>query len=195
LKIQSPSKRFVSSSLTAASEAPSHAPEVASSLTAVPAELFDGGEIVILAIKPSMWRPVFDSAAWLVSCGLLAIMLIALGRTMPGLSLATSAQILLLIASARLAFAIMRWIPTWYVLTNRRVLQIQGVRAPRVSGCLLKEVQNTYVHYTVSDRMARLGTIAFVTNRRDEVSQVWQSIHDPEEVHAKIRRAIENALG
>lgn len=167
---------------------------MASSLTGVPAELFDGGEIVILAIKPSMWRPIFDSAAWLVSCGLLAIALVALGRTIPGLSLAMSIQIVLLIASVRLAFAVMRWIPTWYVLTNRRVLQIQGVRRPRVSGCLLTEVQNTYVHITLSDRMAGLGTIAFVTNRRDKVSQIWQSIHDPEEVHAKIRRAIENAL-
>ena len=192
--IESPPSRTGYVSLTAtASEAPPRA-AVASSIPEVLHDVFDGGEIVILAVKPSMWRPLFDSAPWVVTCTLLAGAMVGLGRTIPGLSIATTAQVILLAAVVRIAFAVVRWVPTWYVLTNRRILYIRGVRSPRVQACGLKDVRNTYLHVSITERMTGLGSISFATDDRVSVSQVWQSVHRPEEVHAEIRRAIGNAL-
>lgn len=192
--IKSPPSRTSSVSLTAtASEAPPRA-AVASPIPAALRDVFDGGEIVILAVKPSMWRPLFDSVPWVVTCTLLAGAMVGLGRTIPGLSITTSAQVILLAGLARIAFAVVRWVPAWYVLTNRRILYIRGVRSPRVHACGLKEVRNTYLHVSIAERVTGLGSISFATEDRVSVSQVWRSIHDPEAVHAKVRRAIENAL-
>jgi hypothetical protein len=44
------------------------------------------------------------------------------------------------------------------------------------------------------EKLARLGTITFVADHANRVTLRWQSIAGPAEVHAKIRRAIENAL-
>ncbi|MGB2987593.1 MAG: hypothetical protein WBE26_17140 [Phycisphaerae bacterium] len=193
--IQSPPKRPTSLSFSVtASEAPPRASRVAATLTTLPGSVLDGDEIVLLAIKPSMWRLLFDSAPWLVTCFLLAAVLVWLGTPLPGLSLTATAQVILLIGLARIGLAVVRWVPIWYVLTNRRVLDIRGVRTPRISACLLIEVRNTILQSSPTEKLTRLGTITFVTDPPDQASHVWQSIAEPDAVHTKIRRAIENAI-
>ncbi len=177
----------------AATDAPPRASKVRAAWTSLPGGVVDGGEIVILAIKPSMWRPVMDSTPWLVTCCTLAAALTWLVRPFPGLTLTGTSQVLLLLAFVRLGMAVIRWIPTWYVLTNRRIIDIRGVRAPQISSCPLSSISGTYLHSSTAERIARLGTITFDADQSDPVSYVWQSISQPEEVHAKIRRAIENA--
>ncbi len=179
----------------ATSEAPPRTSQAAATAwTALPGGVLDGGEIVLLATKPSMWRPVFDSAPWLVTCCLLAGVLTWLGKPLPGLSLTATAQVVLLVAFARVGLAVVRWVPRWYVLTNRRVIDIRGVRSPRIQACLLVEIRNTYLNSSAAEKLTRLGTITFVTDEANKVSRLWQSIAKPEEVHTKIRRAIENAI-
>jgi hypothetical protein len=160
----------------------------------MPRSVLDGGELVLLAIKPSMWRPFFDSAPLLVICCALAIGLTWLGRPLAGLSLAATAQIVLFVGLARVGVAVVRWVPTWYLLTNRRIIDVRGVRKPRITSCLLIDVRNTYVNSTAAERWTRLGTITFVVDHASAPAHIWQSIARHEEVHAKIRRAIENAI-
>jgi hypothetical protein len=176
------------------SDAPSRVADVAARWTMLPGGLIDGGEIVVLAIKPSLWRPVFDSAAGLVISVLLAVVLTMLGVPLPGLSATTTAQLVLLIGFTGLGLAIVRWTTTWHVLTNRRIIDIHGVRTPRIAACLLVHVRNTYLHASVAEKVARLGTVTFVTDEADRLPHLWRSIAHPDEVHAKIRRAIENAI-
>ena len=177
-----------------ASEAPPRVADHVLPWATLPGGVVDGGEIVLLAIKPSLWRPVFDSAPWLVTSALLAIALTWLGTPVPGLSLALTAQVVLLVGLGRLGVAVVRWVPTWYVLTNRRTLYIHGVRTPKVISCLLVKVRNTYLRRSVVERTAGLGSIIFVTDRSGESPQVWRSIPKPDEVHRRIRRAIEQAI-
>jgi len=176
------------------SDAPSRASEVTARWTTLPGGLIDGGEIVVLAIKPSLWRPVFDTAAWLAASAVLAVVLITLGIPLPGLSVTTTAQLVLLIGFTGLGLAVVRWTTTWHVLTNRRIIDIHGVRTPRIAACLLVNVRNTYLHTSVAEKVTRLGTITFVTDEVDRLPHLWRSIAHPEEVHTKIRRAIENAI-
>lgn len=186
-----PRKRYAHRFAAAATEArPS---EPAATWVAVPGGVVDGGEIILLAIKPSMWRPVFDSMPWMVVCTGLAIALTWLQRPLPGLSLATTAQVFLLLALARLAWAVVRWVPTWYLMTNRRLIEVHGVRAPRIRSCPLLEVRDTFVHVSVSERITGLGTITLITREDARSSHVWRSIHQVDEVHDAISRAIQNA--
>lgn len=176
------------------SDAPSHVSDVTARWATLPGGLIDGGEIVVLAIKPSLWRPVFDSAVWLAACAAFAVMFTVTDIPLPGFSSATSAQLVLLIGFAGLGVSVVRWTTTWHVLTNRRIIDIHGVRTPRIAACLLIHVRNTYLHASVPEKVTRLGTITFVTDEPDRPPHVWRSIARADEVHAKVRRAIENAI-
>ncbi len=178
----------------AAAESPPRGAEAPVSWAALPGGVIDGGEIVILAIKPSMWRPAIEAAPWLAVVTIGALLIAALRTPLPGLSPTSSAQLILLVGFARLGLAIARWIPTWHVLTNRRIIDIHGVRAPVIISCPLVEIRNTYVRSGAMDKLLRVGTIIFV--RRDEYDppRIWPSIPKPEEVHVEIRRAIEHAI-
>jgi len=178
----------------AMSEAPAGVSAVTSRWTSVPGGVVDGGEIVLLATKPSLWRPVLDSSAWLVTCVLLAATLLVSGKTLPGLSATTTAQVILLIGIVRLAVAVVHWITKWHLLTNRRIIDVHGVRAPQIRSCLLIHVRNTYLRISPVEKLLTLGTVLFVTDEPEHRPHLWQSVPYAEEVHAKIRRAIENAL-
>ena len=176
------------------SESPARASEVASRWTTVPRGVVDGGEIVLMAVKPSLWRPILESSAWLVTCTLLATTLLVLGRPLPGLALSTSAQVVMLVAALRFAVAVIRWVTMWHLLTNRRIIDVSGVRSPIIRSCLLVHLRNTYLRPSTIEKSLGLGTILLVTDEPEHRPHVWQSIPHPEETHAKVRRAIEGAL-
>ncbi len=190
-----PCRRTVEPSFSAAtSEAPPRAADLTSTWTSLPGGVVDGSELVLLAIKPSMWRPILESAPWLVMCGLVALIVAWGNRPLPGLSVAMTAQVVMLVAFSRLGVAVVRWVPAWYVLTNRRAIEIRGVRAPRISALLLQHVRNTYLQSSPGEKLARLGTVTFVTDVPDQATQRWQSVSRPEQVHVVIRRAIEQSI-
>lgn len=179
-------------SAVSSGEAPSRTSAIA--WATVPGHVVDGGEIVLLAVKPSMWRPLFDSAGWLMVTGAIALALLWTERSFGSLSPVATAQLVMMIGLIRMGAAVARWIPTWYLLTNRRVIHVHGVRTPRIHDRALLEIRNTYLQATPAERVCRLGTIRFVPDPPDSGVLYWQSIAQPEEVHRKIRRAIENAL-
>lgn len=192
--IETASKPRKPLAFAAASEAPPTVGEAALPWAVLPGGVVDGGEIVILAIKPSMWKPVFESATWLVAACLLAAVLTKLGRPIPGLSLVSTAQLILLIGFARLGLAIFRWVPTWQVLTNRRIIDIHGVRAPEATSWMLIDIRNTYLRPSHAERLLGLGSILFVSKHDGEPPRAWRCIAKAEEVHARVRRAIEQAI-
>jgi len=175
-------------------DAPPRISKAAVAWHALPQDVLDGGEIVILAIKPSMCRPLLDSWPWILTAGVLAVLTTAWHATIPGLSIIATAQVILLVAACRLAVAVVRWIPTWYVLTNRRVLTVHGVRAPRFTAFRLTDVGHTYLRCTPFERLTRVGTVILVSKSNESMVQVWRSIAHSAEVHARIRRAIEDVL-
>ncbi len=177
----------------AADAPPAHAELGAVGLT-IPSGLIDGGEVVLMAIKPSMWQPLLTSAPWWVTSLALAIAVSVLGAPLPGLSLAMTVQAILLIGAARFGLALVRWIPRWHLLTNRRVMDIRGVRRPRVSALLLVDIRNTYLTREPLDRLLSIGSITMVTEREHDTPRVWRWVADPDLVHDKIRRAIRDAI-
>ncbi len=169
---------------------------IAAVFSGFPGSVIDGGEIVLLAIKPSLWRPVFTSAPWLIASVLLAIVVARVGRPIPGLSLSATVQVVLFVGLIRLAWAAAHWLPRWHVLTNRRVLDIRGVRAPVVTAIPLIRIRNTYLRRNLPEQLVGVGTILFVTgvSESESISHFWRTIPAPDDVHGRIRRAIENAI-
>lgn len=166
----------------------------AQSWTELPGGVVDGGEIILLAIKPSMWRPAVASCVWVAAACMGAALIAWFEQPLPGLSVTASAQATMLVGAAPLTLAILRWIATWYVLTNRRVLTVEGLRSPNIRACLLVDLRNTYLHAEPAERLLGLGTITLVSNRPGDRPQVWRTLSRPGEVHARIRRAIEQAI-
>lgn len=183
------------SELTATmSDTPSRAQEVNAPWAQVPGGLIHGGEIVLLWVKPSIWRPLLDSGPWLLAAAFFAALLTLGNLSVSGLGTALSAQIVVTVGLARLGVAVLRWVPTWYLLTNLRVLSVRGVRSPSVTSRGLLEIRNTYVHATAFEKCGGIASIAFVTDHPNELPLVWHSVPNAAEIHQRIRRAIENAI-
>jgi len=175
----------------AAVDAPSAAAPATADKVAVPADLLDGGEVVILAIKPSLWTVLFSSFQWLLG----GAVIVAFGRWFaPGwIANAVLVQSVLAVIALRAGFAVMQWVSRVYVLTNRRVMRIRGVFRADVFACPLVKVINTGIAVAPHEALTRLGTIWFNTGQ-DTVDGSWYHTARPHEVHAQIRRAIERAL-
>lgn len=179
---------------TASGEPVTQTAKPATDWSHLPGGVVDGGELILLAIKPSLWRPLFESALWIAACGVLAFAVLRAGRPIPGFSMSATVQLIIFVGFLRLGWAISRWIPRWFVLTNRRIMDIEGIREPRIWSCPLIETRNTYLNANLIEKITGLGTITVVTEHGNQPPRFWQSIAKPEEVHAAMRRAIENAI-
>lgn len=162
---------------------------------AVAEDFMSGGEVVILAVKPSMWRMVFESAPWLVTSGVLAIVVLSMGAPLAGVSAKLTAQFILLAGLARLGVALMRWVPSWHLLTNRRIMDIRGVRTPHVSSLFLTDIAEMEASASLPEGMVSTGSVAFVPEMDDQTPRVWRTIPDHLDVHDRVRRAIREARG
>jgi hypothetical protein len=174
----------------AVSEAPTAPAPVA---RAVAEDFMSGGEVVILAVKPSMWRMVFDSAPWLATSVALAVLVLSIGTPLAGVSTSLAAQFVLLAGLGRLGVAVLRWVPSWHLLTNRRIMDIRGVRTPRVSSLFLTDIADTDTSATLPEKIVSTGSVAFIPELADQAPRVWRSIPNHLEVHERVRRAIREA--
>ncbi len=156
-------------------------------------DILDGGEIVLFALKPSMWYLVLVSARWLA--GAAVIILLA-----PFVFQARSAtaeiltQAALFVTAFRLIFALLQWSSCLYVLTNRRVMCYRGVIRVSLFDSPLVHVRNTYVNASPVERICKVGSIGFSLQGREKVDVWWEQVGDHHAVHERIRRAIEKAL-
>jgi uncharacterized membrane protein YdbT with pleckstrin-like domain len=155
---------------------------------ALPEQLLDGGELIVFAIKPSLWFIVLASAKWLAAA--LVIWVAARAALSSTLALPLM-QLAAAVAIARMAWATMQWSTRLYVLTNRRVMRIRGVFNVQVFECPLSRIENTELLLSLGERLVRAGTIYFSTASGD--SSVWRTVARPLEVHERLREAIRRA--
>jgi hypothetical protein len=199
-------RALVSSGLTAyqrayvsgptCTEATEATPKVITNAALVPEHLLDGGEIVIFAIKPSLWFIVFASSRWLI--GMVLVTLLAgwlrggIERLLP-VNAMFFVNVALLLGAARVVFAMLQWASCLYVLTNRRIMRLSGVMNVDVFECSLMKIQNTFLTLAWYERLTRLGTISFATAGTGGVEASWHHVNDPLEIHERVRSAIHEA--
>ena len=170
-----------------------HAKPVAAAAELLPAHLLDGGEIVILAVKPSLWFVVFKSARWLFAMTALILLAGRIAEYVPYMTEMMIMQTAMALAVTRVAFAGLQWASRLYVLTNRRIMRMAGIVNIDLFECPLSKIQNTYLTLAWYERLIGLGTIAFATAGTGGVEASWRHVNNPLEMHERVRSAIHRA--
>jgi hypothetical protein len=155
--------------------------------------LLDGGELVLLAIKPSLWFVLFDAARWVAVGALLVLMSLSPSLEVAGMPRMAVAQIGLVLIAARLGVASLRWVSRFYILTNRRIMRLRGVFRPDILSCPLLAIQSTSVSVGPHEKVTKLGTLRFEARDFSGADLDWYNIPKHDEVHSRVRRAIERA--
>ena len=178
----------------ATAEAPVQEPAVTAAHLPLPVELLDGGEVIILALKPSRWFILFDAFKWIVA-GLIVVAGASwAGGRLEWISYPALLQATLLVITGRVGVALLRWVSRFYVLTDRRALHLYGVLRTRVVDLALTEITHTRVIKGWHERLVGVGSIGFAAAQVTAHDPTWYHIAKPDEVHAQLRRAIERAL-
>jgi len=179
-----------------ASGATAPAPTVSTLVGVVPERLLDEGEVVVLAIKPSLWFILFHSVKRIA----VVIMAVAIlpylpGDLLGGTTVRTLCQIGTILVAGQLVVSFLQWLSRLYVLTNRRVMRIRGVFNIDVFEAPLTRIQNTFITLAIQERLLALGTIQFATAGTGSVEASWVNINRPLEVHEIVRKAVHQAQG
>jgi hypothetical protein len=163
-------------------------------LTVVPARLLDGGEVVILAVKPSAWfcllvsLPVLLTAAAFTAAGYLA------ARVWSGPLQPTAIALFWAgVSIVRLVVAYLQWLARLYVLTNRRVLRVSGLFREAVHTCLLRHVARAEVSVSPAERVLGVGSLSFQSSDPAARQAHWAHINYPAEVQQIVAEAISRA--
>ena len=157
----------------------------------VPEGLLDGDEIVLLAVKPSLWFILLRSGSWLIGCVVLAGLTWWLGRHGFGADVARlGLQTAVAIALVRVSVAMFQWASRLYVLTNRRVMRIKGVLHVNVFECPLTKIQNTHLSFSLPQRLLWIGSIDMETAGTLGGGATWEHLSQPTLVHTRLRNAI-----
>jgi uncharacterized membrane protein YdbT with pleckstrin-like domain len=160
----------------------------------LPSDLLSDDEVVLFAIKPSIWTVAFLSFRTTVVAVAIAA---AAAVFAPALHIAgLTTHIVELCAAAilaRIGFAFLQWLSRSYVLTDKRVIRIRGVFTIDIFQCALAKIQNTFLRLTLPQRVLGLGNIAFTTAGTGSVEAVWRHCKNPLDVHQKLIRVINAA--
>jgi len=170
-------------------------PKTISAADLVPVHLLDGGEVVLFAIKPSLWFILFASVRWLVVLGAVVLLAPYLSWLAGRPSVALIDKTAVVLAAARVGFAILEWASRLYILTNRRVMRIRGVFNVNLFECSLLKIENTDVTLSWFERLFGLGTVSFATAGTGPYQTSWACVAHPLEVHEQVRAAINRARG
>ena len=155
-------------------------------------KFLEGGEAIIFAIRPSLWFLPLVSAPVALGVTVLAIAVHLAGPVLGGgvppyaLAMLWAAVVL-----GRLFAAGIQWMGRLYVLTNRRVITVQGLARFQVRQCPLGKVLGVDLSTGPGEKLLGLGTLLFRQADRTESVRPWTCLAQPE----KVRREIEQAIG
>ena len=109
----------------------------------VPAQLLDGGETVLLAIKPSLWFIAFNSVRWILILSLVVVGVLWMSPGWQPVEPRLLIQAAIGVMVLRLAVASLQWVSRLYVLTNRRMMRFHGVLKAAIFQIPLTHIDTT----------------------------------------------------
>lgn len=158
--------------------------------------LLNGSEIIILAIKPSLWFVLLVSAR---VCSLLLAVCIAAWIAGNAGWLGAQTQLIIGIAlagiSMRLAFGLLQWQSRAYILTNIRVLRIHGILRVEMFQCHLLRLKDVALTASPAEKLFGLGTIGLSAESDSALAASWLNVRHPEQVKKQILDAIDALKG
>lgn len=93
----------------------------------------------------------------------------------------------------RLVWVFMDWRSRRFTLTDRRIARAWGVFSRGRAELPLRNVQDVVMHRSLGERVLGLGSIGVVGAGGGGVG--WVHVADPEDIFARVRRAIDQAAG
>ena len=159
----------------------------------VPANLLTGGELVILAIKPSGWFVLITSLPILISAAAVSIIAYIVGIYQRNSPTETVLCLCAAVGFIRIIIACWQWIGRTYVLTNRRMITVRGVVRIRISAVKLANISRAILTEHIAERITGTGSIYCLTDTKGTPALLWNTISRPVEVHEIIQSAIEHA--
>jgi hypothetical protein len=149
------------------------------------------GEIVLLALKPSLWFILLSSLRFIAAVLILALAAIAWegSRHREWYYI----QAALFLVAGRIMWAVLAWMGRLYVLTDLRIIRLSGVFRVEIFDCALRKVAKTQVVATVKERITATGSIEITPEDESCPPGVWQTISKPHEAHELITRTIQKA--
>lgn len=168
--------------------------------TLLPADLLNGGEVILLLLKPSPLYIVLGALRPLLTIAVITAICVSLNQFSLRISgdwalrLPLSSRDILLagfgIFGIRLFWQLLEWLSRIYVLTDQRVIRVRGVLTVSVFQAPLSQLQQTDMIFTVRERLFGLGTLAFSTAGTAAREAYWVMIAKPLEVHQAVLEAI-----
>ena len=160
--------------------------------TMLPAELLQGGEIIVLLIKPSPWSILIRSARPLAVLATVIACLLWLRNFSYITALARRDLMFLGMAGGLLYvfWQFLEWLSRVYVLTDRRVIRVKGVVRVQVFEAPLRQIQHTETIFSLPERLMGLGTITFATAGTGGVEAAWEMIASPLETHQTVVKTL-----
>jgi hypothetical protein len=163
----------------------------AAQTAAIPKDLVEEDEVIILLLRPSILYVPLSSLGGLVVIALVTFALAWMARMwQPGWSDTSAFLLGLGLAALRLGWQLLEWGSRIYVLTDRRIITRGGVLRLAVFQTQLRNIQHTSVFASVRERACGLGTIGFATAGSDTFESFWVMIRQPFAVHKLIVETI-----
>ena len=159
---------------------------------ALPADLVDDDEVVILLLRPSPLFIPLSSLGSLLVIAVVALAMMYLGRFMI-IQLIDTLAFGLGVAGglACLAWQGLEWWSRVYVLTDRRIIRRKGVLRPTVFEAKLRDIKHTSVFRHLREQLLGLGSIGFASAGSDVFDAFWVMVRQPFAVHRTVVEAIE----
>lgn len=159
----------------------------------VPGHLLGDGETVILAVRPSAWSillTAWPAIALLAAVGGVMLVLDRLLGVPFGGYRKPLVVLLAAVCALRLTVSAILWAGKLYVLTNFRLLKVQGLLEPRMDNLPLGRVNEARLAATPAERSLGVGNLYFVVDGQEDIDRTWEHIARPEEVRESVEEAI-----
>jgi membrane protein YdbS with pleckstrin-like domain len=159
---------------------------------ALPAELIEDDEVVLLMLRPSLMFVPLASLGALTVIAVVALVLALLAIRISWIPWSETAAYALgvVVAASRLLWQFLDWSCRIYVLTDRRIIRRMGVLRVSVFEAPLRNIQHTSVFRLLRERLLGLGSIGFATAGSDVFDAFWVMVRQPFGVHRTVVEAI-----
>ncbi|MEM6332683.1 MAG: PH domain-containing protein [Planctomycetota bacterium] len=157
----------------------------------LPNHLIDGGETVLLLLKPSLLFVVLAPLRTLAALLVFTVLLATADAYLTGSAYRDEILLVgLAVIGLRLFWQFLEWLSRAYVLTDRRLIRVRGVLTVQVFECPLPRIQHTELVRILREQLFGLGTLAFTTAGTGAIDAAWEMINRPVEVQQEVVRAV-----
>lgn len=155
-----------------------------------PHNMLHENEIVILMVRPSVWYIFVTSSTYIIVVLALALLSETSRVIDKMIGLQTMLTIIAILVACRLLYGVMEWIGYHYILTNCRLITIQGLLQPQIAQTVLGRITDITLTQSLPQKVLRAGTLGFSFEATQMLGGTWHWIRSPQRVEQQIRQAI-----